>query len=298
MQRFARQITSGYLSLYRLKLTKNEQIYTYGNPKGFAFVIKRDTSYFSLSEQEIVIERKRDYATYFKHIPIYSKRTFSKMSKEYIGIINYLCFDYQDIRKEIPETKFTERDIQYIVQKYNYYKSNDPRLATIKKPQQASAELCAGVSLPVGIVEDNRSGGVTCLPGRLIGFNAYYYLPKKPLAIGASINFNKNNTIDVDRYGIYSFRNYGVSIKGYNDFKNIRAYASGTLGYNITKFHIPAISYYLLCKENLMYKFEMGANYKKLGLGVNFQGISPKFNDYRVEGKNIHITNIYLMFSL
>ena len=122
-RRFAKQLISDYVSLYKINLAKEETNYTYETVLSYAYVLQIDTNYYSLTQEESAFKQVEFRSSYFNNQLFHRMPTYSILKKHYYGVIKYLFYDCPKISNAIRYVDFYDKDMIKIIEKYNQCKN-------------------------------------------------------------------------------------------------------------------------------------------------------------------------------
>jgi len=124
-KRFAKQIYCDKFTLYKLDIPKEETYYEFEAYKLYAYVLKLDTAFYTLSQREKIIIKESDVPTTFNEssaiLPVQQFKpikTYSTLKKEYVYILRYLLRDCSKGLQNVDHLDFQDKAFVSFFKKY------------------------------------------------------------------------------------------------------------------------------------------------------------------------------------
>ena len=171
--RLAKKLLNGYAQLYKLQLPEEEQHIIFERQNTFVYIVKIDTNYYVLKEQE------------------WQENHAYKLERNYVGVLKYLLRDYPELSARVEYLDFRDKPVITLFRKLNDYHPEVRQDFSIKKekPWLLQEVLVSGTD----VVESKKNTGY----GFGVGYNIQIVYPQLSEKYSTDIGFSLNSYLKI-----------------------------------------------------------------------------------------------------
>ena len=124
VRRFGKLIYNNEVLLYKIAVPHEETNYTYESRDSYAYILKIDTAYYTLSQREIIIQKESDGPiqlfpnSMIKGQQIQTIETYSILKKDYIYSLRYLLRNCQKGLHAVNNLGFYDKAMILFISEY------------------------------------------------------------------------------------------------------------------------------------------------------------------------------------
>ncbi|KJD31428.1 hypothetical protein PK35_15080 [Tamlana nanhaiensis] len=118
-KRFAQVLVNKEVSLYKVDLDASEINYEYESPAYYGYVLKMDSSFYSLTQEEVISNRTEKGISFKSGLPYHANKKYTTIRKYYIGILKYAFLNCSRISTQINNLKFADKSMIKLIYDYN-----------------------------------------------------------------------------------------------------------------------------------------------------------------------------------